>query len=382
MLIGPYIGVCVMIRVLQCVTGNFSIAGLSRIVFNWGQCIKHEGICFDYLSRKKDNDNQIKDLIIESGGKVFEPSERASYAVLEKKIILENNYAVVHIHSDTSFNLLRSAIVAKKNGVKKIILHSHSSGLDKPNDKKMFFKYMIKLCAHNVCKPFLPYFATEFCSCSNEATKWMYPKKIISGVKLISNSIDMTRFSFDKVNREIYRNKYGLSKSYVVGHVGRYVYQKNHDFILQISKLIPEDSKILFVLIGDGDEYVRIKNNISKEGINNVIMLGRRSDVAEWMQAFDLFILPSHFEGLPVVGVEAQSSGLGCLFSNNIDRYSRILDETEFIDLDAQTWAERIIYYSQNNNSLEERIRRSQHALQSEFNIRIGIKKLVELYRE
>lgn len=364
-----------MKRIMQCVTGNFAVAGLSRIVYTWGEYLNKNGIIFDYLCRQPDRDNSYVDRIEASGGKVSWPERGDGYFRKQKRMLHSYRYEVVHVHADTSYNLIKGAVLPKMLGVKKIIVHSHSSGLDKPGSVKGMLKFFMKTSVHFLCRPFISLFANEFCSCSDEATKWMYLGNARRNAKIIQNFIDVEDYIYDEAVRDSVRAENGLKDKIVVGHVGRFVYQKNQDFIVRIAKSIGQINKeVVFVLIGDGEDFERIRQNVAGE--DNIKLLGWRNDVSKWMQAFDIFILPSHFEGLPIVGIEAQASGVTCLFSSEIDKMSKINDAVYFLDLDEKLWIDSIV----NGVCIDDRRKESLLTQESDYNIVNGIKQLKALY--
>ncbi|MGR5879859.1 glycosyltransferase [Bacillus pacificus] len=217
----------------------------------------------------------------------------------------------------------------KGQGLKKIILHSHSSS----GPSGFYHKIM-----RRIYRPRINKFATHYYACSKDAANWMYGNFIKSNnITVIPNSIDTAKFIYSTKIAEMKRNELGISKeSLVIGHVGRFAKMKNHEFLIDIFKFLNEkhrDSKLL--LIGDGVLLDSIRNKSQELGIfENVLFLKEREDVHELMQAMDILVMPSIYEGLPLSLVEAQASGLPCIVSDTVSMETALTDLIEFVSLD------------------------------------------------
>lgn len=260
-----------------------------------------------------------------------------------KKLIKTNRYNCVHIHSDVANKLLFFGITAKICGVKKIILHSHAAGVD-GNHRK------IKWIIHHICNRFLKYIGTELVACSDLAAKWMFPNVNQKSIKIINNGVDLDKFRFDSKTREKIRKEIGLENKYIVGHVGRFAYQKNHKYLIKVfSKVVEKNNKAVLLLIGEGPLESEVRNYVESLNIkNNVIFYGTSDKVNELFQAMDVFILPSHFEGLPIAGVEAQASGLPVILSDQITEETKLIEQVEFLPIVEESiteWADSILKY-------------------------------------
>lgn len=257
-----------------------------------------------------------------------------------KKIIEKHEYENIHIHGDTSNKLLVSGLAAKKGGVKNIILHSHASDVDGNH------RILKKIC-HVVCKPFLKILDAKFVACSDLAARWMYGT---SPYIMINNGVDLNKFRYNEQQRLISRQELEIGDEILIGNVGRFAYQKNHDFILKIAEAmnqLPIQYKI--ILIGSGELEEKIRCKAERLKLKNVLFLGNSDSVEKLFQAMDVFILPSHFEGLPIVGIEAQTSGLPVIFSNKITKEAAITNSCSYLSIEensVQLWVEKIIEYS------------------------------------
>lgn len=241
--------------------------------------------------------------------------------------LVENKYDVVHIHMGSFFPVLCCAIAAKWAGVPNVIAHSHSMGAYSKT-KRLFA---------NLCAPLLTVFADQYCACSKLAAENLFSKRIIkhNKYKIIRNSIDLTRFAYREDLRAEVRKKLSLDDAFVLGHVGRFVDVKNHKFLInvfaEVKKSIP-NAKLL--LLGDGELRKNIEAQISAMHLEeDVLLMGQQSDPSPYYNAMDAFILPSFFEGLPIVVVEAQTAGLPCYVSASVTKEVKFTDTCRYLDL-------------------------------------------------
>lgn len=334
-----------MLRVMQINSGEL-FGGVSAMVFNFYKNIDRSKIQFDFVAPKKSSYKIHEHEIKQMGGRIIELKTKGNFLKRKLqffkrliKLIKTNQYDVVHINSGSIFLNIQVAWIAKYCGVKKIIAHSHNSGND---------HYLLALLT-KLCKPLLEFGPTDYFACSNRAAQFMFTsKRIKSGkYKVINNGIDIEEFNFSNVTRKKYRSNLSIGGKVALLHVGRFTKAKNHIKLIGIfdeyHKLNPNS---LLLLAGEGALKLKIKDEIEKRGLTeNVIFLGLRKDVPALMDAADAFILPSLYEGLPVVGVEAQASGLPCVFSGSItDEVNLLKNRNVFVDLsknDAE-WALQI----------------------------------------
>ena len=292
------------------------------------------------------------------------------------KKILTRQYDIVHFH-ESALSSSYPFKLASRMRVKKIILHSHNSQVDVPNQTK---KYILTLLHQKIRNSVLPY-VTDYCACSSIAAEWMFGTNNIQKVTILKNVVDIKKFSYSQEVREKIRASLQISPSeFILGHIGRFTYQKNHSFLLDIFSQIHktnEYSKLL--LIGSGPLEKEIKNKIFSLNLTDCVnFLGARNDVNELMQAMDLFLLPSHFEGLPIVAVEAQTAGLPCVLSDAVTDETDITGNVRFLSLNQtpEEWATEILsYFSQfERHSTDEKIR------QAGFDQETQIKEIERLY--
>lgn len=258
-----------------------------------------------------------------------------------RKLIHNQKYNCVHIHADVANKLMISGLASKSCGVKKIILHSHASGVDGKNRK-------LKKLLHYLCRKTLKFIGTDYVSCSDIAAKWMFPNINKKSIVIVNNGVDLERFRYNSEIRNRIRDELNLDGSFVIGHVGRFAYQKNHEYLIDIfsaTKIKIKNSKLL--LIGEGILKQEIQTKVKKEGIGeDVIFYGTSNRVYELFQAMDVFVLPSYFEGLPIVGVEAQASGLPVLFSDKITNEAKLTNQVYYLNIDNMSindWVDQLV---------------------------------------
>ena len=277
----------------------------------------------------------------------IEGQHHVSMADLEKNLyalLMKHSYEYVHIHSDRAYRMAAFGRAAKRAGVPHIIFHSHATDVD-GNYRT------VKKLLHLRYRGQLKTLGTRFVACSRLAAEWMYPGIPENQVTIVNNGIDLEKFRFNPGVREEERNRLGLSDALVVGTVGRFSYQKNQEYMIDImSDLVKKKPEAKLLLVGshEGTEDIwnMVKEKTAAAGLSDhVIFYGTSPHVERLMQAMDVLILPSHFEGLPVVGVEAQAAGLPCIFSDRITRETKLTDDAEFIGIgpkDVGKWADEI----------------------------------------
>ena len=199
----------------------------------------------------------------------------------------------------------------------------------------------------------------------------MYGKKMMDSEKvtIINNAIDLKKYAFDPSKRKGLRKKLGLANELVIGHVGRFMYQKNHDFLVDVFNKISQNCpSAILLLIGDGPLRPTIEKKVKMLGLaKKVKFLGLRNDVQDLYNVMDIFILPSHYEGLPVVGVEAQANGLPCLFSTNVTKETQLTHSAEFLNLSsgAAKWAETVLSIRcERNKNVEDEMKKANFEIQ------------------
>lgn len=261
--------------------------------------------------------------------------------MLDEFFSKNNDYKVVHLHSSSKNYLVLK--YAKKYNIKVRIAHSHNIDFQTKNVLKKFMGDFLKIP--------LRIYATDYFACSEIAGEWLFGKKIVKSdkFKVVHNAVDLEKFKFNNEIREKIRKELNVdSDTLLIGHVGRFTQQKNHDFLIDIfNEIHKKNQNIKLLLIGTG-----IKENDIKEKVKNlnlqdsVIFEGFKTNVAEYMFAMDIFLFPSKFEGLGLVLIEAQATGLPCYTSKDVvpteAKVSNLLEYISLADSSVE-WAKIIL---------------------------------------
>lgn len=314
------------IRVLE-IVGNAKIGGVVSSVLNYYRHLNNEFVIDFVTYGASQADSEINSL----GGRVFYVSNFIKFPIAMKElddILKRNKYDIVHSHL-TSLSVFPLR-VACKNNVPVRICHAHSTSG--------------KVGDHASVKRFLRKFSTTYSNynlaCGQVAGRWLYGKQQF---EVINNAIELDKYVKDNALRQSIRAKYNIADdTKVVGFCGRFCKQKNVFFLLKaFAKIKRKD--IVLMMIGDGELKDKLQNYANRLGINNrVIWTGATKDTIAHYNAMDLLVLPSLYEGLPMVGVEAQACGINCIFSNKITPEVDVLDGNIFLPLKAKLWARTI----------------------------------------
>lgn len=370
----------IMIKILEVFGEPISNGGQESFVFNTIQHMNLRTMRVDALTPYY-CDNQIYKTIIEKeGGKIVELNlpflpGKSRFNILKPldKFLKKEKYDVIHVHSGSISVLTEVALVARLHSVRKIIVHSHCAS----NHKTIKYK-LIKLLSI----PIIEYCATDFCACSKVAGEWKFSRRIVENkLRIIKNGIDLKKFAFDVATRNQYRKRLKISEdTFVVGHVGRFSNQKNHLFLIDIfAELIKQYNNCKLLLIGSGETQEEVKLKVKHMGLSDdVIFAGNVQNVNEYMQVMDVFVLPSLYEGLPIVGVEAQASGLPVVVSASVSEELKLTENVCYVQLGNPTaWVTEIIKYM----NMERR--NNQNVLtEKEYNIETTALLLQHMYED
>lgn len=321
------------------VLGKLHSGGKKNLVMEYFRHINHNEITIDFICDSDSNsipEEEVKQL----GGKVFRitPYEHILKNMREMlRIFKEEKYDVVH-----AWNSMMNVFpmrMAKKAGVKVRI--SESLSMANKHESKTFIKYALR--------PFSNVAANYYMSCGEDCGVFQFGRKALKQgkISIFKTVINVRENAYNQELRMVTRNKFKWNDKVVYGFIGRFVPQKNPLFIIDIFNEIQKlQDNAHLVLIGFGDLEKKMSENISMYGIENKVEnLGRREDIKQFYNAFDAFLLPSLYEGLPVVGLEAQSCGLPIFFSTEITRETKACDMAHFISLQtpASEWARTIV---------------------------------------
>lgn len=368
-----------MKKVLQVFGEPLSNGGQESFIMNMYRNIDRTKVQFDFFTPYYCDNEKLVDEINSLGGNVFEKKgdfdskgNKKDFIKNLKDFLSENKYEIIHIHSGSIFALAYGAKIARKSGAKKVIVHSHCGGF-----KNLKYR-IIKILS----VPYLLKYPTNYYACSKLAAEWKFPKKIIKQERytILKNAIDTSKLFYDEETRTNMRKKLGIEDKFVVGHIGRFSLQKNHDFLIDIFNEIQkkkENSVLMLIGVGELQEQIKEKNkNLGIE--NKILMLNLRIDIQELLNSMDVFVLPSFFEGLPVVGVEAQATGLQVFTSTGVTKELPLNDLSYYYPLEEGSikWAENIIKESDEF----ERKNTTEQIKQSGYDVKIAAKKMEDLY--
>lgn len=362
------------IKILQFPIAN-SYGGITHYALdNWHRLDKTKFYCdFATMSPKLDFADEIE----KTGAKIFYlscyPTQDEATFRKEFNAILDNGYDVVHLHTKQWKNFIVEEI-CKERGVKKVIVHSHSTRCDNNDDELRRQETEI----HNRVKAeFTVDLATDFWACSSAAADWLFGPQIPrERIKIMHNAIDVDKFLFNEEIRQKKRRELGIDDDvFVIGNVGRLCYQKNQELLIRAyANAFGNNPKLNLLIVGEGPLRSEIELLIKDLGVEeSVRILGLRYDTNELYQAFDLFALSSRFEGLPITLIEAQTAGLRCLINKTISPEAEISDNCVWVENNECSFAEAIrktiTIYRRSN--MEKRIVREGYDIKNEI-IKIG----------
>lgn len=328
--------------------------GVEQVVMNYYRNIDRSKVQFDFFifeSSRRVPENEIESL----GGRIYRLchiKNAPRYIKSLSALLKQNGYRIVHCHLGTLS--APALLAAKRSGVPVRIIHNHSTS----GGRREFVRNIAKA----VLKHFCSMGATHRLACSQFAAHWLYGNAPIydllddnaprSGIRILRNAVDGGVFAQDNLKRVSLRAELGIPpEALVFGHIGRFCPQKNQNFLVdifrEIHKLHPDS---YLIMAGTGADMESVRAKITALGLSDrALLLGQRSDTDRLYNAFDCFILPSNYEGLCVVGVEAQAVGVSCVFSDKITAEVKISDNVSFVSLKAplEDWAKTALAAAQ-----------------------------------
>lgn len=315
--------------------GTMNLGGQETLIMNVYNKIDRNKYQFDFIVQSNEKgfyDDEIKRL----GGKIHVITRLTKNPVkhiLELRKILKNDsYCAFHRHTNSSIIFI-DLVVAKLCKIKNIIVHSHSTHSNRSN------------IIHYLFRPFINWFSTHKIACSHDAGKFMFGK---SKFEIINNGIDVKKFIFNNKVREKLRKKFNFKNTdIVIGHVGRFTDEKNHEFIIKMFDTIRGENdkhNYYLLLIGDGPNRDYIEQLVNESELDKCVsFLGNVTNVYDYLQCMDLFVFPSKYEGLGISLIEAQAAGLNCLIGDVIPKEAILTDHVFKYSLDDyKAWSEAI----------------------------------------
>lgn len=353
--------------------------GIQSLVIDWVSRFDKNKIHVDFLLLDDGKEYELEQTLKELGCTVYKlkgiwvktPIDFIKYKYAVKNFFKEHHdYKVVHMHSSSKNYMILK--YAEKYGIPIRIAHAHATDFQTNSN--------LKKIIGNIFKKSLTKYSTDFFACSYEAGHWLfgYPNSKINKLVIIKNGIDYKKFSFNKLSRNEIREEYNISKDDILlGSVGRFVEVKNHEFMIELmSNLIKFNSNYKLMLVGDGMLRKKLEEKVVKYNLEeNVVFVGFRNDAFRYLNAFDIFLMPSLYEGLGLALIEAQANGLPCIAtSKTIPNDVNLSKNFHFLDLDLYAWENQI------KNTVLERQNNYRKILNNGFLIEESVDVLLSVY--
>lgn len=334
-----------MKRVLFGYILNGKAGGIDKYMLEFADRFSPDEVRFDFLTNHIDPDLQAK--LEKMGAGLYEvPSLKhpsAQYRAV-RALAAQNRYDTAYFNISTA--MMWPGIKAAHDAViPKVIIHSHSSDCGGEGLSHAVYRLF-----HRLCRPFLHRYGTDFYACSMLAGEWLFPQKVIKSpsFRLVKNAIDVSRYAYSPAVRETTRRDLGLEGRFVLGTVGNMQYPKNPLFTLNVfAHLASENPDALLLMVGDGPLMEDVRQKAASLGLaDRVLLPGRQPNVPDYLQAMDVYLMPSHFEGFSIAALEAQAAGLPCFLSQNITAEMVLTDTCYRLSVDrpgdAAAWAAAI----------------------------------------
>ena len=349
-------------KVLQ-MTSALDGGGIERILFDYYAHMDHDQVQFDFV--KVDPEEGILEKPLrEMGCHIYAiPPMRQNhkeYCEILTRILQEGQYDVIHCNG--GYRAAEALRIAKKAGVPMRLAHAHTAGGPETSVQKLERK---------IATMFVKHYATHLFGCGEMAAKWMWGAGAISGQKatVVHNAIRTERFRYDPLVRAQYRRELDLEGKFVLGHVGRLSFPKNHEFLLRaFAEAVKKSPDLVLLLIGRGELEAEVVHQIEALHLqNHVRLMGVRDDIPQLLNALDLFVMPSRWEGLPVALVEVQANGLPALVSDTVTQEIQINENVKYLPLEEGVWANEMSEAQENRISDgAERVKMAGYDIQTE----------------
>ena len=321
--------------------------GVDSYILNFLESVKDEDAEITLMTNE--TDGTLKLYLEELGVGLLEiPRLRHPFRQYRRvcEIIKEGKYDTVYLNISTAIDCV-AALAAKRCGVKKRVIHSHASG----NDCESRLKRLILDTLHKMCRGFLYRTATDYYGASRKAGLWMFPEKIVNSERfsVILSAVDKDRYTYNSKVREEVRRELEIEENFVIGHIGNFCPVKNYGFIIKIfNEIRKKENSARLLLVGDGPLHETVKKEVEEANLlPYVIFTGWRTDTFRLVQGMDVFLLPSLFEGLSIVSLEAQCAQLPCVVSDTVPEEVEITDACKHVSLSENEakWADTILQY-------------------------------------
>lgn len=331
------------------VVNRYVTGGQKTLLLSYSQRLDSSRFRVDYLA--SDFEGDVADEVERYGGRAFrlpKVSRPLAYVRHARRLMARERYDIVQA-SMTSLNPI-ALVPARMAGVPVRISYSLSSS--HPSERTTRVK--------DVLRRFGSFCATDLAANARRSGEWLFGGG--SDFHVIPNPVDLGTYRFSQRLRDEVRGALGLGGCYVLGHIGRFEHQKNHDFLIRLFRAVADaDDSARLVLVGWGGHEGRTMALVDELGLSDrVLNLGKTEDIAGLYNAFDCFVLPSYYEGSPVVGLEAQATGCPCVFSSEVTAEARVNEAVSFVGLDAplSEWVETVLGYRGASRSVSDSIRK------------------------
>ncbi|WP_138310460.1 MULTISPECIES: glycosyltransferase [unclassified Clostridium] len=373
------------VRVLQITIGDGTFSGIANFLYSFYSHMNHEKVRFDFLYCGENS------LASKMGSSVLRDSKITTLHVMKRnnngfkeyyslikelrRYFEDNRYHIIHINSSNLFvNTCITCMCHKKN-----ICIGHSHNTKSPIEYSSFIKKQIKKTVRIPCQKYIVEKDNWLLACSTQAGEYLYSEKAVQGpkFKVINNAIDINKYIYNPMKRKLLRT----NDKIIFGTVGRLTNQKNPLFLIDIfNEIHKKNGNTMLWLVGDGELRHEVEEKVKHLGLNNdIVIMGVRNDIADLMQAMDIFLLPSLYEGLAFVLIEAQAAGLPIFVSDSVTKEAKVTNLLEYIPLSigAKGWADTILSKLEN---IPERRNTGEQLIKAGFDICTEAKKLEEFY--
>ena len=317
-------------RLLIVNTVRFRLNGITSVIMNYYRNMDRSGMQIDFVVPNEISEEYRTEL--ENGGsKVYHLPRKKNplgYMLGLYRVIRKNRYDVVHVHGNSAMMTV-DLLPAWLAGVKVRIAHSHNTTCS-------------HMKAHKLLQPLFRKCYTHGFACGVEAGRWLFEE---APFEVLKNGIDLNQYRYDEGLRQTYRARINAGDRIVLGHAGNFIEQKNHTFLLEWFKLLADENEnVMLLLISDGALMDAMKEKTHGLGLDEkVLFLGKTTEMPGYLQAMDMFVLPSLHEGLPVVLVEAQAAGLRCYVSDAVTAEANLTGSMHYLPIDASwRWADAL----------------------------------------
>ena len=365
------------IKVLH-VVSSLKTGGVEKLLYDTYKYTDKDNYEFNFITHNEPG--MIENLLIEENISVYHLINRRKHPILSAvqfyRFLLKKRFDIIHFHGN--FEVLLELIAAKLAKHNNLIIHSHNY------KKKLRFLQKIIM---TITQKISTRLAKVCIGCSVAAGYYGFGNiKQLDNYVTIYNGIEIEKYKFDDNKRCLLRNKLKIANDeFVIGTIGRLTKQKNLMYLLSVIESMKDIMKLKVLIVGEGEDYAALKKYVDDNALNKiVIFLGIRNDVPDLLSCFDLFVLTSEYEGLPIVGVEAQASGLNCIFSNEITQEIRITKNVKFLPITQSAISEwrKNVKIKMEDAYFENRLQRHGVKLQKDFDIKTTAEKFGEVYKK